>query len=225
MSYVTRASRPNPAAILGALGVPGTFAAVLIAGLAVNVVIETPLPNPNVVNYPLPEVVEPDLVEPDRTAPAAPTPAAPDTVITRPDTPFEFELAPSAPVTELPGLDEGIGPVGPVDFGVPEVRPTPMVEPVAAVPRGNPGRWITDDDYRPSWINRGYSGRAGFALEIDARGRVTDCRITRSTGHAALDEATCRLLERRARFEAAKDGSGNAIAGRYSSNVRWQIPE
>ncbi|MGB7419034.1 MAG: energy transducer TonB, partial [Erythrobacter sp.] len=83
---------------------------------------------------------------------------------------------------------------------------------------------ITDSDYRPSWINRNYSGRAGFTLTIDRNGKVDTCRITRSTGHSALDEATCRLLERRATFEPAKDGSGKKVAGTFSSSVNWRIP-
>ena len=125
-------------------------------------------------------------------------------------------------VSTLPGLGDGIGEIGPVEFNVPP--PPPMFDPVKAAPRGNPGGWITNSDYRPSWINRGFAGVAGFTLQIDANGRVTNCAITQSTGHAQLDTATCRLLRSRARFTPARDSSGAIVAGSYSSSVAWEIP-
>jgi hypothetical protein len=52
----------------------------------------------------------------------------------------------------------------------------------------------------------------------------TETTITRSTGHDALDEATCRLLRQRAEFSPAKDSSGRIVPGSYSSSVNWRIP-
>jgi protein TonB len=54
---------------------------------------------------------------------------------------------------------------------------------------------------------------------------VTGCTITRSTGHAPLDAATCELVTKRARFDAARDTSGRAAAGQYKGSITWQIPE
>ena len=42
---------------------------------------------------------------------------------------------------------------------------------------------------------------------------------------AGLDAATCKLLTRRARFEAASDETGAKIVGSYSGSVRWEIPD
>ena len=39
-----------------------------------------------------------------------------------------------------------------------------------------------------------------------------------------LDDATCKLVTRRARFKPATDGEGNPTTGSYSNAVRWQIP-
>lgn len=229
MSYANTANRPNPAAILGALGVPGGIAVLLITGLAITGVIAPPVQNPIGVNIEVPKI-EP-ITEPD---PKPDTPVSnPQTIQepvteyipTRPDSDFNRDFGPSAPVGTLPDLGSdltGIG-IDPVDFGIP--TPPPTFDPIAAAPLGNPGRWITDSDYRSSWINRDYSGVAAFSLEIDARGRVNNCSITQSTGHAALDEATCKLLERRARFEPAKNGDGNAVSGTFNSSVNWKIPE
>lgn len=226
MSYSDTANRPNPAAALGALGVPAAMGLVLITGLAITQVIVPPIDNPIATNFEVPKI-EPidDQVEPKTSTSPNPDQVR-DTVITRPDSEFDFTIRNSGPIGELPGLDTGLGDaIGPVDFGIPKSTPTPVFTPIAAAPRGNAGRWITDSDYRTSWINRGYSGVAGFELSVDTRGRVSNCTITRSTGHAALDEATCRLLERRASFDPARDSSGEIVAGRYSSSVSWKIPE
>lgn len=227
MSYATASNRPNPAAALGAISFPAGIGVILITGLAVTQVLVPPIPNPTGTWEE--EVIEitPDVIEPDTaTSSTEQTTTQPtETTITRPDSEFDFDLAPSGPITKLPGLDDGFGDIiGPVDFEIPIPSPSPTFAPVKAAPLGNPGRWITDSDYRPSWINRGYEGVAGFSLRIDAQGRVSDCTITRSTGHIALDEATCALIERRAEFNPAKDTSGNITAGTYSSSVNWRIP-
>lgn len=228
MSYASTANRPNLAAALGALGAPLGFGVLLVAGLAVTVVLDDPIPNPTTV------FTDPDVLPPVEPVPTPETSSSssqtqtqtpPEFTNTRPDSEFDFELGPTAPVGELPGLDEDLtGTVATPVFEVPQVRQTPTFDPIAASPRGNPGEWITNNDYRTSWINRGYEGVAGFEVQIDDRGRVTECSITRSTGYSDLDNATCRLLERRARFNPAKDSSGNAISGSYSSSVNWQIP-
>ena len=60
---------------------------------------------------------------------------------------------------------------------------------------------------------------------IGSNGRVNACEITASSGHAALDEATCKFVTRRARFEPATDSNGAKVVGSYSSKVTWRIPE
>jgi len=136
------------------------------------------------------------------------------------------DLGTSDPVFALPGTGDLIGTgIGPVDFGIPD--PTPSAspfKPVGAAARNNPGRWVTDADYRPRWIREGLSGSARFTLAIDASGKVTGCNVTRSTGHAALDAATCELVTKRARFDAARDANGKPVAGSFSNTITWNIP-
>jgi len=68
-------------------------------------------------------------------------------------------------------------------------------------------------------------GTTRFRLTVNADGRVSDCQITGSSGHADLDEAACKNLTRRARFRPALDANGNPTTGSYSNAVRWQIPK
>ncbi|OBV11423.1 energy transducer TonB [Erythrobacter dokdonensis] len=227
MTYASQSRRPNPAALAGAIGIPAAVAALLVVGLAVTVVIEDkpkPLTGFTVKPIPIPPP-PPDPVEPVTTTNQQPQTST-TTTITRPDT-IPVDLGSNTPIQTLPGAGELTGPISvPVDFGIPGPAPSASpFDPVAASPRGNPGRWVTDSDYRSRWIREGLSGKAGFTLAIDAAGKVTGCTITRSTGHKALDEATCELVSKRARFVAARDGTGKPVAGSYSNTVNWQIPK
>lgn len=227
MNYASTANRANPMAALGALGVPAAVGAVLIVGLAVTAAIpekDKPLTGIFVKVDPIEEPPEP--TPKTQTTRETTTTQVPEYRPTpRPDSPIDLGVIDTGTLTTLPDLTKGIGDLGPIDMGIPEVRPTPSFAPVAASPRGNPGGWISTDDYRTSWINRGFEGVAGFTLSLDVSGRVTDCAITRSTGHTVLDTATCDLLKKRARFEPARGTSGEPVAGRFSSTVRWTIPE
>lgn len=210
------------AGMAGALIIPGALGALFISSLAVTgVVTLPPIPRPQGVNIPLP-----------------PPPPPPETDEKIPDT----SRARSTVVVPVPPID-----VGPRDLKIdttpiiPEpidtitrvvlppldIRPSPGsgIKPLDAVPRNNPRSWVTADDYRSSWINRELTGSAKFDLAIAPNGRVTGCRITQSTGHEALDQATCSLIAKRARFTPATDAAGKPVAGSYSSSIRWVLPD
>lgn len=225
MTYASHTRRPNPAALAGALGIPAAFGALLVVGLAVTVV-TAPKPPPlqgfTVKPIPIPPPPPTDPVDQKTTSKQQ---TSTTTTTTRPEViPFDFG---STPIGTLPGVDELAEPVlGPVDFGIP--GPTPSAspfDPVDARPRNNPGRWVLDNDYRSSWLRQGLSGSARFTLAIDAAGKVNNCTITRSTGHDVLDAATCELVTKRARFDAARDGTGKPVAGKFSGSITWNIPE
>ncbi|MEZ5693169.1 MAG: energy transducer TonB [Altererythrobacter sp.] len=103
--------------------------------------------------------------------------------------------------------------------------PPPRVPPKSAAARNNPGSWVTNSDYRQAWVRREYAGTVSFSLSIDANGKVAGCSVTGGSAPQELKDATCRLVERRARFNAATDGEGRPTSGSYSNTVRWQIPE
>jgi protein TonB len=46
---------------------------------------------------------------------------------------------------------------------------------------------------------------------VEADGRVTGCRVSRSSGNRALDQTTCRLVEQRYRFQPARNPYGRPI--------------
>lgn len=46
---------------------------------------------------------------------------------------------------------------------------------------------------------------------VEADGRVTNCRVARSSGNRELDQLTCRLVERRYRFRPALNPAGRPV--------------
>jgi protein TonB len=82
--------------------------------------------------------------------------------------------------------------------------------------------YISPPDYPAEAL--GASGKVGFSLTIGPDGRVIGCAITRSSGSAALDGATCRLIERRARYVPAVDSDGNPVVGTIHQEVIWKAP-
>jgi len=84
---------------------------------------------------------------------------------------------------------------------------------------------VTTADYPSASIRAGEQGTTGFRLSVGADGQVTNCTVTSSSGSSRLDAETCRQLQRRARFNPARNAAGDHIAGTYSSSVLWQIPD
>jgi len=60
---------------------------------------------------------------------------------------------------------------------------------------------------------------------VDATGRVSTCEIIESSAAAPLQEATCNIIKRRARFTPAKDAAGKPIRAPFFYRVRWALPE
>ena len=222
MAFADQTSlKTRSAGMAGALIIPGAMGTLLIAGLAVTEVVKQDDGSRfGGVDFPLPP--------PPPTPPDDPQPkAAGGSTIVAPRPPTDVSL--SDPIIDT------ISDIGPItdDMGLiplphfenigPSIQPA--IEPKLASPRNAIGRWVTDDDYRTRWIREGLSGTASFTLQVSASGRVTDCRITRSTGHGVLDRATCELITRRARFNPALEASGKPVSGTFSSSIRWKLPD
>lgn len=119
----------------------------------------------------------------------------------------------------------------PTPIAAPPAPPAPPPAPPApprvaenVKPKSNPGSWFSDDDYPPAARRAEAQGRVSVSLTVGASGRVTDCRVTASSGNSDLDDATCRLARSRGRFTPAKDASGNAIESTFPlPGVRWKL--
>jgi protein TonB len=217
----------SPAALIGAIGIPAGIGAFLIAGLAVTVIPDDEVESLVGVliedeTVELPPPPPPDPVEPvtQKADPVTDVVKLDPFVI--PDSPVTVSTFTPVETTSSP-IDDFV--VAPVDAIEAFPSPLPSFDPISAKPRNQPSRWVTDRDYKSRWIREGLSGVARFTLQIDANGRVSDCTITRSTTHAALDAATCKLVSDRARFTPARGSDGAITSGTYSSSIRWDIPD
>ena len=80
------------------------------------------------------------------------------------------------------------------------------------------------DDYPTDAQIKGEEGTVRAELIIDPRGRVSNCLIVQSSGHPLLDNATCSILERRARFKPARDLNGHAVGDHvFTPPVVWRL--
>ena len=105
----------------------------------------------------------------------------------------------------------------------PAPPPPPRVVPPQRA-RANLNSYFSADDYPAAALRGNDQGTTGFSLTIGASGRVEACSVTSSSGSAALDQATCRILRSRARYTPARDQSGNPTSGRDSGRVTWRLP-
>lgn len=130
--------------------------------------------------------------------------------------PVKIDIAPSPPKIETVPKPP---PPAPIVLAPPAPPPPPPPKP--ATPRNNPGTWATPNDYPSRALREDREGTTTFRVTIDGDGRVASCQIVQSSGHADLDEATCKNVSRRARFRKPSEGYGDT----YTNRVRWVIPD
>lgn len=104
-------------------------------------------------------------------------------------------------------------------------QPAAAREPTPGEPAGNPGDWVTTNDYPAEALRASQEGTVHFRVDYDASGIPTGCTVTVSSGVQVLDDTTCRLIVTRARFTPGADAKGKAAAGSWTNSVRWVIPK
>lgn len=83
---------------------------------------------------------------------------------------------------------------------------------------------IFPSDYPKHLGNAGIGGRVSVTFTVETNGRVTGCRITRSSGIAELDALTCRLMEQRFVFRPSTDRYGRSIRDEVDWDHDWIAP-
>lgn len=86
------------------------------------------------------------------------------------------------------------------------------------------GGEILPSDYPRDLGRAGFGGRVSVTFTVLPTGRVTGCRIDRSSGVRPLDALTCRLIEQRFRFRPSTDRSGRPIADEVDWDHDWIPP-
>ena len=82
---------------------------------------------------------------------------------------------------------------------------------------------IRDRDYPREASRAKAGGEVEVRFTIEASGRVSGCRVTRSSGDASLDRTTCELIEERFRFKPATNAAGEPVASQYGWRQSWWL--
>lgn len=89
-------------------------------------------------------------------------------------------------------------------------------------------RWrrgdLSNADFPASVLARGdFHGTVSVRYVVTSNGRATQCEIIRSSGDRDIDAVTCRLIEKRFRFDPSRDASGRPVWSRVADNHTWDI--
>jgi TonB family protein len=83
----------------------------------------------------------------------------------------------------------------------------------------DPASWFSADDYPTEALASNAEGTVEYEVGIDPGGRPNSCKVTISSGNAALDQATCATVMAKARFRPP-EGSDT----KFRSKVSWRSP-
>lgn len=92
-------------------------------------------------------------------------------------------------------------------------------------PKGNPAAWATSADYPTEAQVNEQSGDVTVALILGSDGRPARCQVVVTSKVAALDLATCKVLQARAYYVSPKDTNGKPRTSVRIERVRWRRPD
>jgi protein TonB len=219
MSYAQRKQLSgNPAlSIFLTVAVVGSLLYAIVTGLAYDVV-KKAAENLKVIDVeqkpPPPQQPPPPPKDMPKVPPPPVTPPPLVQVNTPPPPTIQTVTAPTPPPVYIP-------PVAPAP---PPPPPPPRKVQSAQSAKGDLRTLFSADDYPASAQAAGAEGTAQAELTIGTDGRVVSCNLTRSTGNSALDQATCNILRRRAKFTPARDSNGQPTTDTVTTPpIRWQL--
>lgn len=170
------------------------------------------------------EVEEPPEVEEEPPPPPEQLDEIPP-YVPPPDVVVENLPPPPAPVTTVRTPPP---PAPPPRVVIPPAPPPPAPPPPApAGPTQDPqpiarNYGFGQSDYPSASLRAEEEGTVTIRMEVGTNGRVQNCSVVSSSGHDRLDQQSCRLAERRFRFEPALR-NGEEVAGVVTQAFRWQI--
>jgi protein TonB len=81
---------------------------------------------------------------------------------------------------------------------------------------------IPDREYQRIAGGRIPRGSATISFRVSADGRMSGCRIVRSSGDSSVDSVVCAAATRYLRFSPARDPDGHAVAQDMTYTPSWR---
>jgi protein TonB len=136
---------------------------------------------------------------------------------------FDFDVpVVNAPVAKI--VEKPVEPPKPAP-----VAPPKPVQVYVIKPKPDQQRFqeMLAENYPPALIRKKVGGDVGVSFCIDVNGKITDPKLTSSSGEEALDNATVKNITK-VRFTPAKDSTGKNVAicnPPFELTVAWRPPE
>ena len=92
-------------------------------------------------------------------------------------------------------------------------------------PKSSPGTWATSRDFPASAMKAHANAKINFRLMVDAKGKITDCKIQDQTKNTDFSKITCSLMRARGSFDPALNAAGQPVAGYYTNAIRWVMTQ
>ncbi len=90
-----------------------------------------------------------------------------------------------------------------------------------------PPRWrrgdLSNADFPASVLSQDFHGTVSVQYVVTTQGRATQCSVTRSSGSVDVDNTTCRLIEKRFRFDPSRDAAGHPVPVMIVENHTWDL--
>jgi TonB family protein len=83
---------------------------------------------------------------------------------------------------------------------------------------------ISNEDYPMDALRHSRDGVVGIQYKVDVSGRVSECRVTLTSGWPDLDAATCAAILKRGRFQPATDPTGSPVSDLRQLRYHWALP-
>lgn len=95
--------------------------------------------------------------------------------------------------------------------------------PIATEPQATIRKFFRTNDYPLKALDKKQSGTVGLLLWVEPTGLVSKCEVIEPTAARVLEEKSCSVLQRRARFIPAKNAAGLAIRAPVTTRINWLL--
>jgi TonB family protein len=80
------------------------------------------------------------------------------------------------------------------------------------------------EDYPSDALRANQQGEVTMRFWVETNGRISDCKVAKSSGSTSLDTNSCGILTERLKLLPARDAKGAPVRSLTTTTVTWSIP-